>query len=363
MRSSRGMCCQPCSDLVMGIGRNVDAEVRVVKLTRLILYAMAIGGALVLLCACAGQEQPTATPAGTRLSARTAVPTRILVSASSPSPPPSVEPVGEPLRYAQTISSPGRAAADLTIQALPTETGIYTLIVRNLGPDLATGIVLTDVLPSGVTPIWTEPAQPVCGRQGRDAGCDLGTLQAGDAATVTLDLSAGGSETLITGTQLAGVAVTLSVPTCAIDRESSPARVTCRLSRLPPGAGAPMRVGIRVDDPATGALVHTATVAAREADPDPSNNRATLTLTAGVGEPAPSAAEGPIVATAVPTTTDLVVVHLLPARRGQRPDGYLYAAHHRLWPAAHDREPRSAHAGLAHLHRAERENVAPHPPV
>jgi uncharacterized repeat protein (TIGR01451 family) len=185
-----------------------------------------------------------------------------------------------------TISGPDPSAADLTIQVTPAGTSVYTLTVRNLGPDLATGIVLTNVLPSGVTPLWTEPAQPVCGRQERDVGCDLGDLQAGDAATVTLDLAVSGSQSLITGTQLAGVTLDLSRPTCALEQDSSPPQVTCHLSRLPAGAEAQVRIGISVGDPTSAALVHTSTVMAHETDPDLSNNHFTSTMTVGLAAPA-----------------------------------------------------------------------------
>jgi uncharacterized repeat protein (TIGR01451 family) len=267
----------------------------VARLTRRILYAIAIGGALVLLGTCAQQERPTVAPTHTPLAVKTAVPT----PASPPGPPPPAKPAGEPLAHTPTSTDPDPSTADLAIRLILGETSVYTLTVRNLGPDPATGIVLTSVLPSGVTPLWTEPAQPVCGRQERDAGCDLGRLRAGDAATMTLDLSVGGTETLITGTQLAGVAVTLSVPVCAIDQDSSLPQVTCRLSRLPPGAEAQVRVGVKVDAGASEQLSHTATVTANEIDPDPSNNQTTLSF--AVGTPRP------IEATAIPTTTNLVI--------------------------------------------------------
>jgi uncharacterized repeat protein (TIGR01451 family) len=229
----------------------------------------------------------------------------LLAPKPSPSPTPLVEPASEPPTSAQTAGAPGQSAADLAIQAIPAETSVYTLTVRNLGPDPATGVVLTDVLPSSVTPLWTEPAQPACVRQGRDVGCDLGDLQAGDAVTVTLNSTVSGGESPITGTQLAGVTLTLPGPACAIDLDSGPPQVTCRLSRLQPGAEAQVRIGIRADDPGAGALVHTATVTANEADPDQTNNQGPFSFTAGAARP--------VEATAVPTTTNLVLLAEGPA--------------------------------------------------
>ncbi|MEE9616204.1 MAG: DUF11 domain-containing protein [Anaerolineae bacterium] len=248
------------------------------------------------------------TPTDAPLFAGTAAPARIPTYAPLPIPTPSIKP-GLP------------SAADLAIQVsgpvrvVPGETTIYTLTIRNRGPAPATGIVLTDVLPKGVIPVWTQSAQPLCGRQERNVSCDVGDLRESDAVTVTLDLSVGGTETLITDTQLAGVTLDLSTPTCAIDQDSTPPHVTCRLTNLQPGADAQMRIGVGVDARITGSLVHTATVAANEADANRSNNRATFIMTVGAAGPAlsvPSAAErskveGPVTVTAIPTTTDLVV--------------------------------------------------------
>lgn len=260
----------------------------------------ALLGLLVLLCACAQFEQPTATPEGIGLAGETGVPTRVPVSAPLPSPTPRVEPAAKSPTHPTAVGNPDPAAADLAIQVIQTETGVYNLTVRNLGPDPATGIVLTDVLPSGVTPLWTEPARPVCRRQERDVGCDLGDLQAGDVTTVTLDLTVGGGEPPITSTQLAGLTVTLSVPVCQIDRDSRPPQVMCNLSRLPPGAEALVRVGAEVDGRSSQPLSHTATVRGNEADPDHTNNQGTFSFPAGAAKPAE--------ATGVLTTTNLVIL-------------------------------------------------------
>jgi uncharacterized repeat protein (TIGR01451 family) len=281
--------------------------------------AVVIGGGLFLLCACAKQPSPTLTPTDPPPSARAAVPTPttrpIPTHTPLPSPPPSIaiEPTGEPPTTSLADADQGPSDADLAIQipgpvpVLPGETTIYTLTVHNRGPDPATGIVLTDVLPAGVMPVWAQSAQPLCGRQERSVRCDVGEVWPGDTATVMLDLSVGGTETPITGTQLAGVAWDLSAPTCAIDQDATPPHVTCRLATLPPGADARMRIGVGADTGITGTLAHTAIVAANEADPNRSNNRATLTMMAGAAGLVLSEAEEPASVTTVPTTTDLVL--------------------------------------------------------
>ena len=255
--------------------------------------AFVIGVTLFLLCACAELGLPTATPTDTPLPARTAtpIPTTLPAPTSTPlpSPPPAIG-----------------LAADLAIQiselvrVVPGETTIYTLTVRNHGPAPATSILLTDTLPNGLIPVWAQSAQPVCGQQGRSVSCDVGGLWAGDAVTFTLDLAAGGSETPVTSTQLAGVAWDSSAPTCTI-QDSVPLRVTCRLSRLQPGADAQMRIGVGADTWITGTLAHTVTVTANETDANLSNNRATFPL---------SRSHTTVTVTAVPTvptTADLVV--------------------------------------------------------
>jgi uncharacterized repeat protein (TIGR01451 family) len=262
-----------------------------------------------LLCACAKHRHPTVTPAEAPPSPRAAIPTRptplVPTYASSPSPTPSIELAEQPLTYTLTVTDHVPPSADLAIQVpgpvqvVPGETTIYTLTVRNDGPAPATGILLTAVLPEGVTPVWTQPAQPLCGRQQRNVRCDVGDLRGSDATTITLDLSVGGTEALITDTQLAGVALDLSAPTCVIDQDSAQPQITCRLTSLQPGADAQIRIGVIVDasisPPGLQPLVHTATVAANETDTNPSNNQATSTMTIGAA------------VTAIPTTTDLVV--------------------------------------------------------
>jgi uncharacterized repeat protein (TIGR01451 family) len=238
-------------------------------------------------------------PGGTGLAAGTMEPTRVAAPISAASLPPLVEPAGKLVAEPLIVTGSDLPTADLAIQVIPGEAGLYTLTVHNFGPDPANSVVITDVLPSGVTLLWTGPTQPVCSRQERGVGCDLGALQAGEAATVTLDLSVGGAEAPISGTQLAGVTVTLSVPSCTLDQDWSPRQVTCRLNRLGTGAEAQVRVGIGMEGPATGALAHTATVTAQEIDPNGTNNRVTSPLAAGVAA-LPTA-------TPVSPTADLVI--------------------------------------------------------
>ena len=92
----------------------------------------------------------------------------------------------------------------------------YTLTVRNAGPDPATGVVVTDTLPAGVTFVSAKPSKGTCS----------------------------GTRTL-----------------------------TCTIGDLASGAGA--RVRIKVIPTTGGTISTTATVSGAENDPEPANNSAT----------------------------------------------------------------------------------------
>jgi uncharacterized repeat protein (TIGR01451 family) len=287
---------------------------------RLVSCAVAMAGALLVMCACAQLGRPTVPATNAPFSAQTAIPDAIPLPAPSdmpvPGPLPATELASEPVTHNLTDNGSGAtgendahgvpSAADMAIQVpgqvqlVPGQTTIYTLTLHNQGPDPASGIVVTHLLPKGVLPVWTQPGQPVCGRQEGSVGCDVGDLRVGDAATLTLDVSVAGTETTITGTQLAGATLDLSAGTCAIGQDLAQPQVTCHLTNLQAGAEAQVRVGMDVDAGLTGSLVHTATVTANEADADRSNNRATATMTAGRGK-------GPGEVSALPASTDLVV--------------------------------------------------------
>jgi uncharacterized repeat protein (TIGR01451 family) len=267
-----------------------------------------IGASILLLCACARQPPPTTTPT------RASVPTSTPFPTAAPSPLPSAfSPPGPPPAIDLAIQGPG------PLQVSPDEVTVYTLTVANSGPAPASGILLTDDFPSGLVPLWTQPARPICARQGRTVDCETGALRAGDALTVTLDLSSGGTMTPTTG-QPAGVAWDLTGPSCAIDDGIDPPRVTCRLAYLQPGARAQMQIGVGVDAGASGDLVHTTSIEACEPDTDLSNNRAAFTMTVwraplpgtNTEGPALSNVEGAapsesIAGTPVLTTTDLTI--------------------------------------------------------
>jgi len=86
----------------------------------------------------------------------------------------------------------GPAQADLEItkttsstSATPGSTVNYTITVTNAGPSPATNVVVTDDLPSGLSPISATPSQGTCNASD-PVTCNLGTIANGGSATITL---------------------------------------------------------------------------------------------------------------------------------------------------------------------------------
>jgi uncharacterized repeat protein (TIGR01451 family) len=62
----------------------------------------------------------------------------------------------------------------------------YTIVVKDLGPDAATGVTVSDQLPSGVTLVSATSRQGSCNTSGGTVTCNLGSLASGKRATVKI---------------------------------------------------------------------------------------------------------------------------------------------------------------------------------
>jgi uncharacterized repeat protein (TIGR01451 family) len=94
-----------------------------------------------------------------------------------------------------TAPEPDRA--DLSIaksdEADPVTVGdevVYTITVSNAGPEDATGVSVTDAVPSGTDFESASASQGSCTQAGGTMTCDLGSLASGANTTVTLTLTA-----------------------------------------------------------------------------------------------------------------------------------------------------------------------------
>lgn len=85
------------------------------------------------------------------------------------------------------------AAADLALTKSDTPDPVvqgtnltYTIQVTNAGPDPATNVLVTDTLPGQIDFVSATPSQGTCDRTGDTVICNLGTVNSGATATVTI---------------------------------------------------------------------------------------------------------------------------------------------------------------------------------
>lgn len=103
-----------------------------------------------------------------------------------------VPPEGEQVVFGiSTIPAVERADLSLAKTADPNpvilgQDLMYTLTVSNEGPSAATGVVLTDTLPAGVTHISSTPSQGSCTEMDGIVECELGDLASGNSVTVNV---------------------------------------------------------------------------------------------------------------------------------------------------------------------------------
>ena len=90
--------------------------------------------------------------------------------------------------------APGTVNADLRVTAFdppPATFGNfsnidYEIFINNDGPSVATGVVLTDTLPSGVRFVSATPSQGICTQANNIVTCNLGTVANSNSVTISI---------------------------------------------------------------------------------------------------------------------------------------------------------------------------------
>lgn len=95
--------------------------------------------------------------------------------------------------YVADAGAVGGPAADLELTKSddpdPVAVGAtltYTLVATNTGPNLATGVIITDTVPASLTGVTATSPDATCTVSGRLVTCTVGELAVGETATVTI---------------------------------------------------------------------------------------------------------------------------------------------------------------------------------
>jgi uncharacterized repeat protein (TIGR01451 family) len=99
----------------------------------------------------------------------------------------------------------------------------YTIQVRNLGPDPATDVTVSDKLPASVDFLSASATSGSCQLQGGTVSCNLGTVADGATATVTIQVRAKRRGNI---TNTASVASDVADPRSANNKDAERTRVT-----------------------------------------------------------------------------------------------------------------------------------------
>jgi uncharacterized repeat protein (TIGR01451 family) len=182
-----------------------------------------------------------------------------------------------PNRVITAASDPLCTNADLTVAKTVNNTIpdvgkaiTYTVMMTNAGPDDASGVQLTDVLPESAIFRSATP-QDVCTEENNTVTCDLGHLPNGDSALVTI---------VVTPTQAGTITNVASVTSDASDPD--PGNNTAERTARVTGADLVVTKAVNITAPKAGdSITYTITVANNGPD-NATEVRVTDTLPAGV---------------------------------------------------------------------------------
>jgi uncharacterized repeat protein (TIGR01451 family) len=153
---------------------------------------------------------------------------------SPPPPPPPPEPPSPPPPAGLSLT--GTDAPDPVTAGQPIT---YTLMIRNNGARSAKGVMLTDDLPAGVTRGAVTTTQGSCGSTD-PVGCNLGRIESGAQATVTVSVTPTRPGTL---TNQAWVAAKKNDPNAGNNSVSTETTVVDVISTTPLGLENPLSAG------------------------------------------------------------------------------------------------------------------------
>jgi uncharacterized repeat protein (TIGR01451 family) len=123
----------------------------------------------------------------------------------------------------------GTGTADMSItKTAPTTVNtsspmVYTIVATNNGPSPATGVTVTDTLPSGVTFVSATSSQGSCTNSAGTVTCTVGNLASGASATISINATSPSHTGTITNT--AKVSATQPDPNTANNTASATTQV------------------------------------------------------------------------------------------------------------------------------------------
>ncbi len=120
----------------------------------------------------------------------------------------------------------------------------YTIAVRNNGPSTATGVTLTDTLPSGLTYVSSTPTQGSCSQASGTVTCNLGNISNGSTATITIVVTPTATGTI---SNTASVSSSVSDPNTANNNATATTNVIYPLRLLNISTRALVQTGANVE--------------------------------------------------------------------------------------------------------------------